>query len=77
MTRSARSALHASRQMTVELPDELNPKFIFSLINKKLLLDAAAGRIDLNALVRRELANRGIDENGSWIGFDRAEKLWN
>lgn len=36
------------------------------------LAAAASGRIDLNALARRELAQRGLDQSGAWVGFDKA-----
>lgn len=36
------------------------------------LVAAASGAVDLNALARRELAQRGLDQSGSWVGFDRA-----
>ena len=55
--------------------DELNPKFIFSLTATQLLTEALRGEFDLNYMVRRELANRGFDRDGKWIGFDKAKKL--
>jgi len=57
-------------------PDELNPKFIFSLTATQLLTEALRGEFDLNYMVRRELANRGFDRDGKWIGFDKAKKLY-
>lgn len=36
------------------------------------LVAAASGSVDLNALARRELAQRGLDQSGSWVGFDQA-----
>jgi hypothetical protein len=56
-------------------PDELNPKFIFSLTATQLLTEALKGEFDINYMVRRELANRGFDRDGKWIGFDKAKKL--
>jgi len=38
----------------------------------KLLVAAAQGKIDLNAMARTELANRGMDATGRWVGFDQA-----
>jgi hypothetical protein len=55
--------------------DDENPAFIFSLISSKLLAEALQGDFDLIYLVRRELANRGQDSKGKWIGFDEAKKL--
>lgn len=39
-------------------------------IPAELLADAASGRVDLNALARIELRNRGLDDNGQWAGFN-------
>jgi hypothetical protein len=41
----------------------------------KVLAAAARGEIDLNRLAREELASRGQDENGVWVGFDRAAEI--
>lgn len=38
----------------------------------KLIIAAANGKIDLNQMAREELANRGLDLSGKWIGFDQA-----
>lgn len=40
-----------------------------------LLLAAAAGRVDLNALARQELAARGVDGDGKWVGFPAAAAI--
>lgn len=37
-----------------------------------VLAAAARGEIDLNALARQELASRGLDLSGKWIGFAKA-----
>lgn len=52
--------------------DDDNPSFIFSLTSSKLLAEAIEGDFDLIYLVRRELANRGQDSSGKWVGFDEA-----
>lgn len=56
--------------------DSQNPVFIFSMTSTDLLLAAAAGLIDLNQLAREQLADRGLDANGKWIGFDNAARIW-
>ena len=43
----------------------------------KVLAAAARGEIDLNRLAREELASRGLDKDGQWVGFDRAAKIHN
>ena len=55
--------------------DDDNPSFIFSLTSSKLLAEAIEGDFDLIYLVRRELANRGQDSSGKWVGFDEAKRL--
>ncbi len=41
----------------------------------KVLAAAARGEVDLNRLAREELASRGMDKNGQWVGFDRAAAI--
>lgn len=43
----------------------------------KVLSAAAKGEIDLNQLAREELANRGQDIHGNWVGFEQARALLN
>ena len=43
----------------------------------KVLAAAARGEIDLNRLAREELAPRGLDDQGVWVGFDRAKQIHN
>ena len=40
-----------------------------------LLAAAVRGEVDALALIRRELAQRGLDHNGKWIGFPAAAAL--
>ena len=56
--------------------DDNNPKYLFQGINTSLLSLAALEKLDLNRLVEMELANRGLDRSGKWIGFDAAKKLY-
>ena len=37
----------------------------------------ANGELDLNNLARKELANRGLDKQGQWVGFDKANQIHN
>jgi len=55
--------------------DGTNPQFLFQQTNTVLLLAIADGLIDPLLLVRHELANRGLDENGAWCGFARARQI--
>ncbi len=40
----------------------------------RVLVGVAAGSLDLNRLAREELANRGYDQIGTWVGFEQAER---
>ena len=41
----------------------------------KVLVAAAKGEIDLNRIVREELASRGLGLNGEWVGFEKARRI--
>jgi len=43
----------------------------------KVLAAAARGELDLNRLAREELAARGMDQYGAWVGFDKAAQIHN
>lgn len=43
----------------------------------KVLAAAARGEIDLNQMARKELASRGLDDQGVWVGFPRAKQIHN
>lgn len=45
------------------------------LATSRVLAAVARGELDLNQLAREELASRGQDLNGIWVGFDRAAEL--
>jgi hypothetical protein len=45
----------------------------FPLLGTAVLAAAAQGRLDLNAWARAELANRGLDRHGRWVGFAAAQ----
>lgn len=63
----------------VKIAEKLDLKIDEILIlqgaHTKLLLAAAAGKIDLNHLAREELANRGLDCSGRWVGFKAAADI--
>ena len=42
------------------------------LADAKILAAVARGDLDLNAVGRRELASRGLDQTGTWVGFEQA-----
>lgn len=55
--------------------DDLNPQYMFSTTASQLLSEALKGEFDINYLIRKELANRGQDKNGKWIGFGKAKEI--
>jgi hypothetical protein len=57
---------------TVFTIDELG---FMQLADAKILAAVARGELDLNAVARRELANRGLDHDGKWVGFEKAARL--
>jgi len=57
-----------------ELRDDENPEYLFSTTWTSLLVKIAKGQVDAERLARIELANRGLNLNGNWIGFAAAAK---
>jgi hypothetical protein len=55
--------------------DETRANLLFSLTTTTLLLAIVDGLIDPVLLARRQLANRGLDENGEWVGTERAAQI--
>lgn len=55
--------------------DDENPTYIFGSTSNKVLVDALKGEFDLTYMVRRELANRGLDSDGKWVGFEKAKEI--
>ena len=55
--------------------DDQNPNYIFSCIDSLLLSEALKGEFDLFLMLRKELANRGLDRDGKWVGFPKAKEI--
>jgi len=53
-----------------EISDEENPEFMFQTMHMKLVLAIANGKINAKKAALEELANRGYDKNGKWVGWD-------
>jgi len=53
-----------------EIPDEKNPELIFTGVDTALLVGAINDHFDLHVLARQTLRNRGLDDDGNFIGFD-------
>lgn len=41
----------------------------------RVLVAASNGELDLNLIARQELAQRGLDQSGVWVGFTRAREV--
>lgn len=59
-----------------EMTDEENPDYMFQGGPTTLVLKIALGKIDAKKYAAKELANRGFDKRGKWVGFDEAKKIW-
>lgn len=59
-----------------EMNDEDNPDFLFQGDSTKLILAVALGKLDAKKLAKKEMANRGFDKKGEWVGFDQSAKIW-
>ena len=60
--------------MTGAISDDNNSLFAFSTMPTELLSAFAKGTFDVDFFLRNELAQRGLNINGQWIGFDNAKK---
>ncbi len=54
----------------------VNEENIFQTTSNKILVLAVNGEIDLKKIAGKELANRGLDKEGKWVGFEIAEKIF-
>lgn len=57
------------------LHDELDPAMLYRTTWAELLCKIASGEVDPVQLAKKELANRGLDASGKWVGFDNAAKI--
>ena len=58
------------------VPDELNPAYTFSSTRNAILLDMVSGKIDPVAMAAKDLADRGYDHSGKFVGFSHAEDIF-
>jgi len=49
--------------------DDLDPQFLFQSTHMELLLKVANGKIDAKRAAQDEVANRGYDLKGKWVGM--------
>ena len=60
---------YTSNEFTV---DEIG---FIQIAQARVLAAVARGELDLNRLAREELAARGLDDKGVWVGFERAKQI--
>ncbi len=49
---------------------------VLQVLSDVQLVGVLSGGIDFEACLRKELADRGLDLNGQWVGFPEAEALF-
>jgi hypothetical protein len=54
----------------MDLTEHLQP------LPTELLLAMAKGEVDVQKVAARLMAERGLDERGKWVGFERAAVMW-
>lgn len=54
------------------LPNEDNPLFLFSKTSTNLLAKLLTKEFNIQALVRMQLRERGVNDKGQWVGFKSA-----
>lgn len=59
------------RNTQEELSDELNPRYLFSLTATKLLVQIVNNEINVQQLAHDQLRNRGLNNEGQWVGFNQ------
>ncbi|MGE6790905.1 hypothetical protein ACQKFS_02630 [Pseudomonas guineae] len=42
----------------------------------ELLNAMAKGEFDTQAIAARLMAERGLDQEGKWVGFEKAKEVW-
>ena len=57
--------------------DDLNPNYMFQTTANTLLVQALSGEYNILEMVRKELANQGLDTQGKWVGFAKAKEVHN
>ncbi len=58
------------------MSDETNPRFTFSTTRNEILMDAVQGKVNLLQLAALELANRGFDHKGEFVGFAKSQEIF-
>jgi len=56
-------------------PDDQVAEYVFQTIHSSILADIVNGKEDATMLAAKQLASRGLDKNGNWVGFDKADEI--
>lgn len=48
---------------------------VLQLFKNDVLVTVINGEIDLNEVARLEMAARGLDKKGTWVGFQKAAEI--
>lgn len=48
---------------------------VIQLLKNEVLAAIINGEIDLNEVARLEMASRGLDKKGTWVGFQKATEI--
>ncbi len=65
---NAAATMHVAAVAGVSVDEAL----VFQGVDTALLVAAVGGRIDLLEMAKQELASRGLNQQGVWVGFDAA-----
>lgn len=57
------------------LPDDENPLLLFAHTSTNLLVRLLEKDVNLVVLIRLSLLERGVNEKGKWIGFEKARLI--
>lgn len=58
------------------IPDEQNPVSVLQTFSTELLLKIAMKELNMKSFAAHELKSRGLDKEGQWVGFPKAEAIW-
>ena len=69
-TRALLVPTQTDEETTMNLLEHLQP------LPTELLSAMAKGEVDTQAIAARLMAERGLDREGKWVGFEKANAVW-
>jgi|TARA_Y100000310_G_scaffold69014_1_gene64360 predicted house-cleaning noncanonical NTP pyrophosphatase (MazG superfamily) len=63
------------KQELNEISDDKNPEYMFNTMDTSLVVGIANKKIDAVKYAKKQLAGRGFDKRGKWVGFEKAKKI--